>query len=130
MSYKVTIVYAGLVTDSQKAVMPICGEYVPDGSYIESAPYKGTVYDTKTHGMGSIPLVEPYASEGIPAAYPSAVGKFHLAVVGKDKKVEFTVDDYKEAFYYKQLGDKLVTSGFTVTVAETSAAAAADSHEG
>ena len=129
MSYKVTIVYAGLVGDPQKAVMPICGEYVPDGSYIESEPYKGTAYDTKTHGMGSIPLPEPYASEGIPAAYPSAVGKFHLAVIGKDNKVEFTVDDYKEAFYYKQLGDKLVTSGFTVTVAETSAAAA-DSHEG
>jgi hypothetical protein len=116
--YKVTITYAGLTQDPQQAVMPICGEYVMDGSYIESEAYAGTAYDTKTHGMGSIPLPEPYATEGIPTPFPSAVGKFHLAVVGENNTVEFTVDDYKEAFFYKALGEKLVTSGFNVTVEE------------
>lgn len=117
--YKVTITYAGLVADPQPAIDEICGMYTMDGSYIESEAYKGTVYDTKTHGMGSIPLPEPYASTGIPSAYPSAAGKFHLAVIGESNTVEFETADYKEAFYYKQIGAQLADQGFTVTVEET-----------
>ena len=38
------------------------------------------------------------------------------------RTLSFEVDDYKEAFYYKQLGEDMKDQGFTVTVTETSKA--------
>lgn len=126
MSYKVTIEFKGLPEEVNQNVAPIGGEYAPDNSYIDSQPYVDgvdgaygkSVYATKTHGMGKIELPEPYASTGIPTAFPTAAGKIHLAVVGEDNKVEFTTDDYKEALYYKELAAQLKSQGFDITVEE------------
>ena len=127
MSFKVTIEFKGNPEEVNRYVEPIGGEYAPDNSYIESkafvdgvdGAYGKSVYATKTHGMGTLPLPEPYASTGIPTAFPTAAAKIHLAVVGEDNKVEFTTDDYKEAFYYKELAAQLASQGFEITVEDT-----------
>lgn len=118
--YKVTITYKALTADeNQQIVAPICRIYEPDNAYIDMDAYKGTVYDTNTDGFGSITVPEPYASTSIP--FPVPLAQFKLAVVGEDNKVEFTVSDYAEAFYYKQVGVAMASQGFTVAVEEVTA---------
>ncbi len=138
MAYSVTITYKGTETDAAVAVAPISSYYCPKNSYIDSAVYEnGYPVDTpitdstevgydkeKKYGKsiyatnvadkyGYAPVVEPYASESIP--FPVPLAQFKLAVVGEDNQVEFDVEDYKEAFYYMELGKQLAPQ-FEVTV--------------
>ena len=46
------------------------------------------------------------------------MAQFKLAMVGEEGTATFTVADYKEAFYYMQVGEALKEQGFTVTVEE------------
>lgn len=115
--YKVTITYTALEDERNKHIVaPICRIYEPDNCYIDMQAYEGTVYDTNTDGFGSITVPEPYASTSIP--FPVPLAQFKLAVVGEGNKVEFTVSDYAEAFYYKQVGVAMASQGFTVAVEE------------
>lgn len=120
MAYKVTIVYAGLTPDYEALVAPVMRLYRPNNSYIDTPAYEGTVYDTNVPGWGSLEQMEPFATTSIP--FPVPLAQFKLAVVGKDNMVEFTVEDYKEAFYYMQVGIALADQGFTVSVEEDTAA--------
>lgn len=114
MAYTVNIKYNGVVAEPQIGIANIPQYFERVGSYVDSEAYDGTVYDTNVTGFGSVPAVAPYDSTSIP--FPVALAQFNLAQVGKDNEVEFTVDDYKEAFYYKTVGDQLKDQGFVVTV--------------
>jgi len=126
MAYTVTIVYAGVQEPASiPFVSPICAQYVPTNSYVDTAAYDGTVYDMNVKGFGVIDLVEPYATTSFP--YPVPLAQFKLATVGTDvlddddqptgaKTVTFTVDSYADAFWYMEAGKALADQGFTVTV--------------
>ena len=128
MAYTVTIVYAGVQEPTSiPFVSPICAQYVPTNSYVDTAAYDGTVYDMNVKGFGTIDLVEPYATTSFP--YPVPLAQFKLATVGTDvldgddqptgaKTVTFTVDSYADAFWYMEAGKALADQGFTVTVEE------------
>jgi hypothetical protein len=113
MAYKVTITYAGVTQDTDALVAPVMRIYKPNDAYIDTPAYSGTVYDTNVPGWGELPIPEPYASTSIP--FPVSLAQFKLAVVGNP--VVFTVDDYKEAFYYQQVGAAMADQGFAVEVA-------------
>lgn len=127
--YKITITYAGVTKDPERIVAPICRVFTPDNSYIDSDVYvnglpgdKGygpSVYATNVKGWGELPIPEPYASTSIP--FPVPMAQFKLAMVGENNSVEFTVDDYAEAFYYAQAGVALESQGFKVEIEEVAA---------
>lgn len=112
MAYKVTITYAGVTQDIEGLVAPIMRIYKPNDSYVDTAGYAGTVYDTNVPGWGELPVPEPYATTSIP--FPVPLAQFKLAVVGNP--VVFEVEDYKEAFYYQQIGFAMADQGFAVEV--------------
>lgn len=128
MSYTVTIKYTGIETDASRIVAPICRIFVPTSSYIdtpvytqggplgtgEAKEYPKSIYATNVDGWGNIDVVAPYASTSIP--FPVPMAQFNLAVVGRNNEVTFEVADYKEAFYYMQVGAALADQGFSVTV--------------
>ena len=115
MAYTVNIKYNGPADPGAvRLVSPICAIYTPTNSYVDTAAYDGTVYDTNVKGMGSINVMEPYATTSFP--YPVPLAQFKLAVVGTDNEVEFTVDTYMEAFWYMDAGRALADQGFVVTV--------------
>lgn len=119
--YKVTITYKALEDERKKHIVaPICRIYEPDNAYIDMKAYDGTVYDTNVDGFGNVSVPEPYASTSIP--FPVPLAQFKLAAVGDGNTVEFKVNDYAEAFYYKQVGLAMASQGFTVAVEEVKAA--------
>lgn len=120
MAYTITITYTGVTAPSAALVSPVCRLYTPDNSYVDTAAYAGTVYDTNVDGFGFIDLMEPYKTTSFP--FPVPLAQFKAAVVGAVQndgsyKVEFTVDSYMEAFWYAQVGEQVKDQGFTVTVA-------------
>lgn len=116
MAYKIVITYVGVPVDADRLVAPICRIYTPDNSYVDTEAYENTVYDTNVGGFGSIDLLEPFATTSIP--FPLPLAQFKLAVVAENGEVEFEVFDYKEAFYYKQLGAAMYDQGFRIEVTE------------
>lgn len=129
MAYTVTITYNGVETEVEKLCAQICRFFAPKNSYVDLPAYTEGIpadaddeskvagkscYATNVPGFGSIEAAEPFATTSIPMSTPLA--QFKLAVVGEDNTVEFDVDDYKEAFYYKQLGAQMADQGFTVEV--------------
>lgn len=135
MAYTVTITYNGVTEPEVRFADPIASMFEPTGSYIDSAVYTEgcpvgaeeadkkygkSIYATNVDGWGEIAVKEPYASTSIP--FPSPLAQFKLAIVSDEKDeagnpfVTFTVEDYKEAFYYKQIGHDLADQGFTVEV--------------
>lgn len=129
MAYTVVIKYNGVVQDPEQLVSPICRLYKPDNSYIDTPAYTEgipadaedadkkagkSVYSTNVDGWGHIDVQEPFATTSVP--FPVPLAQFKLAVVGEDNQVEFEVEDYKEAFYYQQLGAQMADQGFEVTV--------------
>lgn len=131
MAYTVTIKYNGVQEPATHIADPICAQFVPNNSYIDSAvyvegypvdaeadskKYGKSIYATNVAGWGDVVMPEPYATTSIPMSSPLA--QFKLATVGEDNTVEFDVEDYKEAFYYQQLGLDMASQGFEVTVAK------------
>ena len=129
MAYTVAIEYKGVEQELEKICAPIMRLFQPNNSYIDTPAYTEgipadkpddekisgkSVYATNVDGWGSLDMAEPFATTSVPMSGPLA--QFKLAVVGEDNKVEFEVDDYKEAFYYQQLGDQMADQGFVVTV--------------
>lgn len=114
MAYTVKITYKGIEKDASKIVAPICRLFVPNNCYADTPAYEGTVYDTNVDGFGHVEMVEPYASVSVP--FPVPLAQFKLAVVGENNEVTFDVEDYKEAFYYMQVGEQLESQGFEVEV--------------
>ena len=117
MAYSVTIAYAGPANPTDiRIAAPIFPIYVPSNSYVDTAAYDGTVYDTNVKGMGTINVMEPYATTAFP--FPVPLAQFKVAVLSDTNEVTFTVDTYMEAFYYIEAGKALASQGFTVTVEE------------
>lgn len=129
MAYTVSITYTGVDPSPIMSVAPISRIYKPDSSYIDTPVYTEggpigedvdkvygkSIYATNVDGWGEIDVLEPFASTGIP--FPVPLAQFKLAAVGgTDNSVTFDVDDYKEAFYYMQLGKELADQGFEVSV--------------
>lgn len=141
MAYVVKITYTGIEKVVEKLASPICSTFAPTGSYIDSPVYTEgnpvgaeaadknygkSIFATNVDGWGSIEVKEPFATTSIP--FPVALAQFKVAVVS-DKKddaghpyVEFEVSDYKEAFYYKEIGASIADQGFIVEVADSQAA--------
>lgn len=144
--YNVLIKFTGVNSEELFANLhtQICSIFQPVNSYVDSPAYvegypntgstgtEGTygksIYSTNVEGWGELPLMEPFATTSIPMS--TALAQFKLAMVGEDllddeenvigKKVEFQVEDYKEAFYYKTLGTQLADQGFEVEVTAAS----------
>ena len=111
MAYTVTITYAGPANPSDLRIpAPIYPIYVPSNSYVDTAAYDGTVYDTNVKGFGYINVMEPYATTNFP--FPVPLAQFKVAVVGESNEVTFTVETYMEAFYYMEAGRALASQGF------------------
>jgi hypothetical protein len=129
--YRVTITYVGVQQDPEMIVAPICQLFKPTPSYVDTIAYKEgvagengygpSVYRPNTPGMGHIDLPDHFAETSIP--FPIPLTQFRLAVVGEDNTVTFEVSDYKEAFYYKEVGAALKDQGFDVVVEDESATA-------
>lgn len=123
-TYKVKIIYNGPANpENIRFVSPICPVYCPCNSYVDTAAYKDTCYDTNIEGFGKIDVLEPYASTSFP--FPVPLSQFKVAVIGKPvsakapngpKYVEFNVDSYMEAFWYTQAGIALADQGFVVEI--------------
>lgn len=123
-TYKVKITYNGPANpENIRFVSPICPVYCPCNSYVDTAAYKDTCYDTNIEGFGKIDVLEPYASTSFP--FPVPLSQFKIAVIGKPvsaeapngpKYVEFNVDSYMEAFWYTQAGIALADQGFVVEI--------------
>lgn len=130
-TYKIKITYNGPAKpESIRFVAPICPIYCPCNSYTDTARYDGTVYDTNVKGFGEIDVMEPYASTSFP--FPVPLAQFKVAVVGtpvntsnpdSPKYVEFGVDTYMEAYWYKQAGVALADQGFVVEFIKNTPAA-------
>lgn len=143
MAYTVVIKYTGVEKDVANLAAPICGTYVPTNSYVDTPVFQNgypvdVVVDSMTEvgydkekkygksiyannvddKFGYADAVEPFASTSIP--FPVALSQFKLAVVGEDNQVTFDVEDYKEAFFYKDMGVALKDQGFEVTVSPKS----------
>lgn len=134
MAFTVKITYKGMETDASRIVASISPIFVPTNSYIDTPAYVEGYHNSVTGGAiadkygksiyannvddkwGYAAQVAPYDSTSIP--FPTPLAQFKLAVVGKDNTVTFTVDDYKEAFYYMDLGKQLAEQGFEVTVTD------------
>lgn len=132
MAYTVKITYLGVETDPERIAAPICRIFAPTNSYIDTVAYTEgyhnslttgdiadvygkSIYATNVDGWGSLPEVEPFASTSIP--FPVPLAQFKMAVVGgTDNSVSFDVEDYKEAFYYMEVGKALEDQGFQVKV--------------
>ena len=114
-----------------KATQPICPVFGKNVSYVDTPAFAGTAYDTNVEGWGKHACVEPYASTGMP--FPAALAQFKLAAIGTEIKDEagnvigheitFTTEDYKEAFFYAQLGAQMADQGFVVECPELKPAA-------
>lgn len=143
MAYTVTITYNGIDVDADLRIAdPISRIMVPTSSYIDSAVYREghpaetvttvspefefegygkSIYATNVlSGIDSIPMPDIWSESTVPMSVPLA--QFRMAVVGEDdgnggKTRSFDVEDYKEAFYYMELGVQLKDQGFTVEVA-------------
>lgn len=136
MAYTVTITYTGPVVDAGvREGYPISRIMLPTGSYIDSPVYEighpvtgdnvaenygKSIYATNVAGLGVVPLPAYWAETLIPLGIPLA--QFHLSVVkdGLNEKeqpyVTFDVDDFKEAFYFQEIGAQIIDQGFTVEV--------------
>lgn len=140
--YNVLIKFTGVSSEDLFANLSaqICSVFQPVNSYVDTpayvegypntgstgsnGEYSKSIYATNVDGWGEVPLMEPFASTSIPMT--TALAQFKLAMVGEDllddndnvigKKVEFQVEDYKEAFYFMTLGHQLADQGFTVEV--------------
>ena len=128
-TYKVKITYNGPANpENIRFVSPICPVYCPCNSYVDTAAYKDTCYDTNIEGFGKIDVMEPYASTSFP--FPVPLSQFKVAVIGQPvsadapngpKYVEFEVDSYMEAFWYTQAGIALADQGFVVEITPNTA---------
>ncbi len=133
-TYKVKITYNGPANpENIRFVSPICPVYCPCNSYVDTAAYKDTCYDTNVEGFGKIDVMEPYASTSFP--FPVPLAQFKVAVIGQPvsadapngpKYVEFEVDSYMEAFWYTQAGIALADQGFVVEITPNTALKTAD----
>lgn len=137
-AYTITIDYFGVEVEEARIVAPICQLFTPNSSYTDlpvmqeghpllmdmkegdTQDYGKSVYATNVKGWGAHKPVEPYATTSIP--FPVPLAQFKLAIVGnydeerKCHTVTFGTDDYKEAFFYQQMGEALKEQGFVVTV--------------
>ena len=123
-SYIDTPVYEG--TDVPYKEVPEIGEDGnPTGKNVAVPAYGKSIYATNVKHWGELPIPEPYASTSIP--FPIPLAQFKVAMVGEPNTdaegkeipgshVTFVVDDYSEAFYYKQAGVALKSQGFSVEV--------------
>lgn len=113
MAYTISIAYAGLTQPvDERCFWEIPRTWGPKRSYIDTKPYEGTVYDTNIDGWGFIEMPEPYASTSLP--FPVPLAQFKLATMGG--VVTFETDDYKEAFYYAEVGAAVADQGFEIVV--------------
>lgn len=137
MAFTVKITYKGIETDASRIVASISPIFVPTNSYIDTPAYVEGYHNSVTGGTiadkygksiyannvddkwGYANQVAPFDSTSIP--FPVPLAQFKLAVVGKDNTVTFKVDDYKEAFYYMDLGKQLADQGFVVEVTDDDA---------
>lgn len=128
MAYTVTIKYTPVEPEAKRTVDPICPVAVPDSSYVDSDVYVNgheedygkSVYATNVDDDGEIDMPDPFDFTHVPMSSPLA--QFKLATVLEEGEtidengVTFEVEDYKEAFYYKTLGEQMKDQGFTVEV--------------
>ena len=131
MAYTVTIKYTKPVKGADQVVASIFRYFAPMSSYIDTAVYTEgypvgeedkvygkSVYATNVDGFGEVGLIPPYDEAKFPVPFPGPMHYFTFAVQAEDGKVEFTVDDWKDAMYYKEIGADLKDQGFEITVAE------------
>lgn len=127
MAYDVTIKYTPVEPEQANHIPQICPVFIPENSYVDTdvyvegheEDYGKSVYATNVPGFGELDMPQPYDFTYIPMSSPLA--QFRLETVLEDggdleTGVTFEVDDYKEAFYYKTLGEQMKEQGFTVEV--------------
>lgn len=110
---KIKIEYTEVVAPEDQKVLPICALFEPNGSYIDSPPYDGTVYDTNVEGYGQWEGLTKYLETV--SSHPGIMIMFKQAV--KDGEVEFEETDPQIVAYYNELGTVLAQQGFKITVA-------------
>lgn len=121
-----------IVFDPRKVAKPaegegtsVCAIFNPESSYVDGKAYEGSRFDSNVPGLGNTNAPEPYASTSVPMSTPLA--QFKMATQASVdpgtgvRTLTFEVDDYKEAFYYKQLGEDMKDQGFAVTITEREA---------
>lgn len=110
--FTVKIVYAGPVVDvaSTQVGMNIARTFVQAKSYVDTAAYDGTIYDTNVDGWGSLDGLDPFGDGTYKFAW---LGQ---AIAAGDDGVEFTVAGAEEQLYWTVLAKAMASQGFTITV--------------
>lgn len=137
MAYTVIIKYTKPTKEADKVVASIFRYFAPMSSYIDTAVYEEgypvgeetkvygkSVYATNVDGFGEVGLIPPYNEVTVPVPFPGPMHYFTFATQAEDGQVKFTVDSWKDAMYYKEIGADLKDQGFDITVIEQEAGTA------
>lgn len=108
----ITITYEAPVAETPEKVAPICAMFEPHGSYVDTDAYEGTAYDTNVYGMDKFNYSNFLSTVSM---HPGITIMFKAAM--RDGEATVTETDPKVVEYYKDLGESLADSGFTVSVA-------------
>lgn len=133
MAYQVVITHTGNPDPDNRIVASICRLFYPAMSYVdtpvfeegykvgdaeEDKIYGKSVYATNVDGFGFGAFQYTAEDAMIPVPFPAAVSAFRFSSMAEDGKVTLTVDSWKEAAFYKEVGEALAAQGFTVEVTE------------
>lgn len=119
--YHVPALAATPATDKS---VEICSVFAMGNSYVDTAAYEGTVYDTNVEGNGTTVVPEPYATTMVPL--PTVLAQISVGTIGEDatynslpaKKVEIEVEDAKEVLYYKTVKAQIEDPSIVIEIAE------------
>lgn len=122
MATEVKIIYNGPVTEIKRIGSNIARIFLPNNSYVDSAIYAGTIYDTNVAGWGKLTGLLPMASTTTKFAQfeRAAISYANSQLVGGyNKGVTFEVDGYEEEIYWSQMATNLVDQGYYTKIGDT-----------
>lgn len=120
MTYRITIKEVPKEPKPKDNTIGIASMFQQKSGYSDTPAYvdSKSPYATNVDSDVKIEIPEPFRSIGIP--FSDGIAQFKISDVGKDGKVEFTTDSYKEAFFYKTLSKQMKHQGIDIHVVEVS----------
>jgi hypothetical protein len=121
MATDVKIIYNGPIKQIIRVGSNIARIFLPDDSYVDSAIYAGTIYDTNVEGWGKLAGLLPMASTNAKfAQFERAVISYANTqlVGGYNKGVAFEISGYEEELYWSQMATNLADQGYYTKIGD------------